>query len=80
MTDLLVRDIPDELKQKLALRATENGRSQSAEALSILQDSLQPRQERGLFERLRELSEFGGIEYLDAPERHLARDFSFEEA
>ena len=79
MADLLVRDIPDDLKQKLAIRAAENGRSQSAEMVAILQDSLQPKQERGLFERLRELSEYGGFEGLELPERHPAREFSFEE-
>ena len=78
MTDLLVRDIPDELKQRLAVRATENGRSQSAEALSILQDALQPREERSLFIRLRELSEFGGLDGLERPSWK-SREFSFDE-
>jgi plasmid stability protein len=79
MTDLLVRNIPDDLKQKLAVRAAENGRSQSAEALSILQETLQPEQKRGIFEILREAAEeCGGFE-LELPERHPAREFSFEE-
>ena len=77
MTDLLVRDIPEDLKRLRAVRAAENGRSQSAEAVSILQKSLQPQQERSLFERLRELSEYGGLDF-ELPERHAAREFSFE--
>lgn len=79
MTNLLVRDIPDELKHRLAVRAAENGRSQSAEVISILKEKLEPRQEKSLFEYLRELSEYGGIEDLELPERRPAREFSFEE-
>ena len=78
MTDLLVRDIPDDLKHKLAVRAAENGRSQSAEARAILQEALQPEQKKSLFEWLRELSEYGGLDF-ELPERHPAREFSFEE-
>lgn len=77
MTDLLVRDIPDELKQKLAMRAAENGRSQSAEAVAILQEKLQPQEEKSLFERLRELSEFGGLEDLERP-TWKTRELSFD--
>ena len=76
MTDLLVRDMPDNLKQKLAVRAAENGRSQSAEALSILQKSLLPEQEKNLFDRLRELTECGGLE-LEHP-TWKSREFSFD--
>lgn len=80
MTDLLVRDIPDELKRKLAVRAAENGRSQSAEVLAILQAELQPQQQKSWVEMLREAAEeVGGFE-LELPERHPAREFSFEVA
>lgn len=76
MTDLLVRDIPDDLKQKLAIRAAENGRSQSAEVLSILEETLQPELEKSLFEKLRELSEYGGLE-IERP-TWKSQDFSFD--
>ena len=78
MADLLVRNIPDAVKRSLAVRAAENGRSQSAEALAILEETLQP-PKRTWFEILYEgCQEMGGVE-LELPERLPARDFSFEE-
>lgn len=79
MADLLVRNIPEETKRQLALRATENGRSQSAEAVAILEASLQPEQ-KSWIRRLYEVSqEVGGVEF-ELPARQPARDFSFGEA
>ena len=79
MPDLLIRGIPEETKERLAQRAKENGRSQNAEALAILEASLEP-QRRTWFEILREAAvETGGVE-LELPERHPAREFAFEEA
>ena len=40
MPDLLLRGIDPELKRLLAVRAAENGRSQSAEAIAILEQEL----------------------------------------
>ena len=78
MADLLVRDIPDDVKQRLAVRAAENRRSQSAEALAILEESLKPAT-KTWFEMLYETAqEVGGFE-LEPLERHPAREFSFEE-
>jgi plasmid stability protein len=78
MADLLVRNIPDDVKQRLAVRAAENGRSQSAEALAILEESLKPAT-KTWFEMLYETAqEVGGFE-LEPLERHPAREFSFEE-
>lgn len=78
MADLLVRNIPDDVKQRLAVQAAENGRSQSAEAVAILASALKPDQ-RTWFERLyTTCQELGGVE-LELPERHPAREFSFEE-
>lgn len=77
MTNLLVRDIPDDLKRTLAIRAAENGRSQSAEALAILQDTLQPQRKRSMLEILRDAADVGGLEF-ELPERHPARNFTFE--
>ena len=78
MADLLVRNIPDDVKRRLAVRAAENGRSQSAEAVAILEESLQPAK-KTWFEILYEgCQEIGGVE-LELPERHPARNFAFEE-
>lgn len=80
MANMLIRDIPDETKQRLAERAKLNGRSQNAEALSILEEALQPVQKNWL-QILREcVEECGGVEELELPPRHPAREFSFEEA
>lgn len=79
MTDLLVRDIPDDLKQRLAVRAAENGRSQSAEAIAILEESLTTEKKSWIQLLMDASHEAGGFE-LELPERHPAREFSFEGA
>ena len=78
MADLLVRDIPDELKRRLAVSAAENGRSQSAEAVAILQESLLPERKNWVQILMDAAEEVGGFE-LELPERHPAREFSFGE-
>lgn len=40
MSDLLIRNIDEETKRALAVRAAEHGRSQQSEALSIIRESL----------------------------------------
>lgn len=78
MANLLIRNIPEETKRQLALRAAENGRSQSAEVVAILETSLQPEQ-KSWIRRLYEASqEIGGVE-LELPKRQPAREFSFDE-
>ena len=42
MPALLVRDISEEMKRALAIRAAQNGRSQVAEARAILEEVLFP--------------------------------------
>jgi len=59
MADLLLRNIDPGLKQRLAERARRNRRSQSAEALAILDERLQPGPHKGLGTELVEL--FRGI-------------------
>ena len=78
MADLLVRDIPDTLKRELAVRAAKNGRSQSAEAVAILQASLQP-QQKSWIAHLREAAEEVGAFELERP-TWAQRDFSFDES
>lgn len=78
MADLLIRNIPEETKRQLALRAAENGRSQSAEVVAILEASLQPEQ-KSWIRRLYEASqEIGGVE-LEFPTWPPSREFSFDE-
>lgn len=79
MPNILIRDISEEAKRRLEARAKENGRSQNAEAVAILEEALAPAQ-KTWFDMLREtVEEVGGVE-LELPERHPARDFSFEGA
>ena len=44
MPDLLIRNIDEDTKKFLAIRAAEHGCSQQAEALAILKEALQPQQ------------------------------------
>ena len=72
MATLLIRDISEPTKTRLAVRAAQNGRSQQAEALSILESSLKP-STQSWFESLRhKAEEVGGID-LPALERHSPR-------
>ncbi len=67
MTDITIRDIADDLKQRLKQRAAMHGHSMEAEARDILQDALAtepPAAVPGnLAEAIRAIVEpFGGIE------------------
>ena len=77
MADMLIRDIPPEVKRLLAVRAAENGRSQSAEAVAILSAELQPAGKSWVFRLMEAAQEVGGVE-LELPPREPAREFSFE--
>ena len=78
MAEMLIRGIPEETKARLAQRAKANGRSQNAEALAILEESLQP-EKRTWFDILREAAEeVGGFE-LERPTWAPSREFSFDE-
>lgn len=75
--NMLVRGISEETKARLEQRAKLNGRSQNAEALAILEESLKP-EKRTWFDILREAAEeTGGVE-LERPTWAPARDFSFD--
>ena len=78
MPQLLIRDVPVETKQALQMRAIRNGRTQNAEALSILNGALFEEREPWINMLGRVRDDFGGID-LEAPAREPARDFSFEE-
>lgn len=78
MPQLLIRDVPEQTKQALQIRAIKNGRSQNAEVLSILHDALFDNREPWLDVLSRTRDNFGGVD-LELPAREPARDFSFEE-
>jgi len=60
MAELHIRNLPPELHQRLRERATSDGRSMSAEVVTLLRDALQPphtksAQQRAGVERLRDI-------------------------
>lgn len=72
MPSLLIRDMSEATKQRLAVQAAENGRSQQAEAIAILEETLHSSQ-TPWFENLLQISqEVGGID-LPVIERHSPR-------
>jgi plasmid stability protein len=70
MATLTIRGIDDELRNRLRVRAAENGRSMEAEVRAILRESLeQPSQGRGLGTRIHQrFGDIGGVE-IDVPGR-----------
>ena len=78
MADMLIRGIPNELKRELAIRAAENGRSQNAETVAILESALKPEKENWVLKLMEVAQECGGVE-LELPERTPAREFAFGE-
>ena len=72
MAMITVRDIDDDVKAKLRIRAAENGRSMEAEVREILKAAVDvPRVERGLGTRIHQrFAPFGGVE-LEIPPREV---------
>ncbi|MEJ7900401.1 MAG: hypothetical protein WKF63_01050 [Thermomicrobiales bacterium] len=76
MSTMTIRNIDDDLKARLRVRAAENGRSMEAEVRDILSAALDRKQdevrtipEKGLGTWIHELfAEIGGVE-LDIPKR-----------
>ena len=72
MADLLIRNIDDETKRALAIRAAEKGHSQQAEALALLREALQE-EPKSWIDVIRERAQaVDGMEF-DAPPRHIPR-------
>ena len=71
MADLSIRNLDDDVKQRLRVRAAENGRSMEAEVREILTEALrEPEPPSDPFEYLRErFAAIGGVE-LDLPPRN----------
>jgi plasmid stability protein len=76
MPDLLVRDVDEQTKRCLAIRAAQNGRSVQAEAKAILETALAPASGSWVSMFLDRSSSVGGFA-LDAPRRSKPRPFSF---
>ncbi|MDQ3657671.1 MAG: plasmid stabilization protein [Chloroflexota bacterium] len=81
MSTMTIRNIDDDLKAKLRIRAAENGHSMEAEVRDILKVALaQPVPEKGLGTWIHEqFAEIGGV-HLEIPKRtEAARYVDFEE-
>lgn len=80
MSTMTIRNLDDELRARLRIRAAENGRSMEAEVRQILQDALDTLgNERGLGTLIHEhFADIGGVDLdipvRDSPERYV--DFS----
>jgi len=70
MAALSIRDLDDEVKERLRVRAAENGRSMESEARAILNEAVRDHDPaEGLFTALlARVGELGGVE-LDLPKR-----------
>lgn len=74
MGSLLIRDLDDEVKARLRVRAAENGRSMEAEARALLTSAVstgRPPRALGSYVRDR-FSEIGGVELEIPPRDELA--------
>jgi len=70
MATLTIRDLDDEIRDQLRVRAARHGRSMEAEVRAILRDALARRQfSDGLGQRIKQrFAVLGGVE-LEQPER-----------
>jgi len=70
MAAVSIRDLDDQVRERLRMRAAAHGRSMEAEIRNILTEAVsQPNESRGLLATLLDrLGEVGGVE-LDLPER-----------
>ncbi len=76
MASITIRNLDDEVKTRLRIRAAEHGRSMEEEARVVLRDAVacEATQEIRLGTALRDLfSPFGGVE-LDLPPREYVRE------
>jgi plasmid stability protein len=70
MSTLTVRNLDDELKTRLRVRAAQNGRSMEAEAREILRASLTAPQHTGLGTRIHSRFAGLGLDEVEIPQRH----------
>lgn len=67
MASIVVRNLDEDVKQRLRVRAARHGRSMEAEVRSILEDSVRERENFGLA-IIETFRKYGGVE-LDIPAR-----------
>ncbi len=72
MPSLLIRDIDKDTKQKLAVSAAKNGRSQQAEVVAILQSVLNANSESWVSMLHENAASVDGIDF-ESPKRHTPR-------
>lgn len=77
MADILIRGLDPSLKKELASRAARNGRSQQAEAKTILESSLREGARDWVALLAGARNAVGGVE-LELPERHRPRSIDVE--
>jgi plasmid stability protein len=68
-TTLTVRNLDDDLKARLRIRAAEHGRSMEAEVREILRESLSNDEDRGLGTWIHDRFAGLGLDELDLPSR-----------
>lgn len=76
MATMTIRNLEDDLKAQLRVRAAQNGHSMEEEVRDILRKALkgEPLSGRGLVNSIREMvAPYGGVE-LELPARELQRD------
>jgi plasmid stability protein len=75
MAAVSIRDLDDDVKDRLRVRAARNGRSMEAEIRAILTDAVsESDSSRGLFtELLERFGEIGGVELEPPPRANVAR-------
>lgn len=69
MSTLTVRNLDDDLKTRLRVRAAQNGRSMEAEAREILRASLATQPRTGLGSRIHDRFSGLGLDELEIPPR-----------
>jgi plasmid stability protein len=72
----LVRDVDEQTKRSLAVRAAQNGRSLQAEAKAILEAAVVPASGSWVLLFLDQSSSVGGFDF-DVPQRSKPRPFAF---
>lgn len=76
MPDLLIRNLSEETKRSLSVRAAEHGNSVQAEASKIINDAVRP--SSGWVGMLMSAGQGAESEGFAFPERHAPREFSLE--
>jgi antitoxin FitA len=80
MSTLTVRNLDEDLKTRLRVRAAQHGRSMEAEVREILRESLAPSRPRGIGSRIHARLVGLGLDEIEFPPRtELTRHVDFDE-